>query len=338
CCCTIPSSFSLSPLPPRKHSKSSNSSQKYKHKLPPSVRRPGRPTLEHAHPSKTDESLEPTTSSNPLRGFTKPPIKNNKNIVDDINSPFSQPQPQPQPQPHLNKLWLSSKLFPQPEVEVQSTETRSLDATESDADGGESTPDDESLSSPQLREKGKIFVGNLPLWIKKDEIAEFFRQFGPVKNVILIKGHNDTERNVGFCFVIYGGPKADDCAVEAVEFDGVEFHGRCLTVKLDDGRRLRAVAERRGKWVKGGIEAREFRSEWHEEREIASQEFKRILETEPENWQKVLNAFVKIKKPSRRDYGLMVNYYARRGDKHHARCTFESMRAKAIEPNSYVYT
>ena len=42
--------------------------------------------------------------------------------------------------------------------------------------------------------------------------------------------------------------------------------------------------------------------------------------------------------PSRREYGLMVNYYARRGDKHHARSTFESMRARGIEPSSYVYT
>ncbi|KAG0449201.1 hypothetical protein HPP92_027445, partial [Vanilla planifolia] len=74
------------------------------------------------------------------------------------------------------------------------------------------------------REKGKIFVGNLPLWIKKNEIAEFFRQFGPVKNVVLIRGHEDPGRNVGYCFLIFGGPTAEEAAVRAVEFDGVEFH------------------------------------------------------------------------------------------------------------------
>lgn len=42
--------------------------------------------------------------------------------------------------------------------------------------------------------------------------------------------------------------------------------------------------------------------------------------------------------PSRGEYGLMVKYYARRGDMHRARETFESMRARGIEPTSHVYT
>lgn len=45
-----------------------------------------------------------------------------------------------------------------------------------------------------------------------------------------------------------------------------------------------------------------------------------------------------IIKPSRKEYGLMVNYYARRGDMHRARETFEKMRARGIEPTSHVYT
>lgn len=43
-------------------------------------------------------------------------------------------------------------------------------------------------------------------------------------------------------------------------------------------------------------------------------------------------------KPSRKEFGLMVNYYARRGDMHRARQTFESMRARGIEPTLHVYT
>jgi pentatricopeptide repeat protein len=34
----------------------------------------------------------------------------------------------------------------------------------------------------------------------------------------------------------------------------------------------------------------------------------------------------------------MVGYYARRGDMHRARQTFESMRARGIYPSSHVYT
>lgn len=34
----------------------------------------------------------------------------------------------------------------------------------------------------------------------------------------------------------------------------------------------------------------------------------------------------------------MVNYYARRGDMHRARETFEKMRARGIEPTLHVYT
>lgn len=179
-------------------------------------------------------------------------------------------------------------------------------------------------------------MGNLPLWIKKNEIVEFFRQFGPLKNVVLIKGHEDPERNVGYCFVIYDGPTADEAAVRAVEFDGVEFHGRVLTVRLDDGSRMRARVEERAKLLAGV--KRDFRSKWHEERDAACRRFRSVLDTEPESWQDVVSAFERISKPSRREFGLMVNYYARRGDKHHARATFENMRARGIEPNSYVFT
>ncbi|MQM08100.1 hypothetical protein Taro_040961 [Colocasia esculenta] len=240
--------------------------------------------------------------------------------------------------PLSNKLWLSSRLAPPPPPPPPPPPRPSEETPEGDAEVEESIgPDDPPPPAPEFRQKGKIFVGNLPLWIKKNEVAEYFRQFGPVKSVILIKGHDDPEKNMGYCFVLYGGPTAADSAAKAVEFDGVEFHGRVLTVRLDDGRRLQARAEERARWLAGSDE-REYRSKWHEERDGACRRFRRVLETEPENWQAVVLAFERIKKPSRREFGLMVNYYGRRGDKHHARSTFESMRARGIEPNSYVYT
>ncbi len=140
-------------------------------------------------------------------------------------------------------------------------------------------------------------MGNLPNWIKKHEVAEFFRQFGPIKNVILIKSYGETERNAGFGFVIYGGTDAmaAKSAVKAVEFDGVEFHGRVLTVKLDDGRRLKEKSEERVRYIEG-YDRVEYRSNWHDERESSRRSLKKVLETEPENWQAVVRSFEKIKK------------------------------------------
>lgn len=143
-------------------------------------------------------------------------------------------------------------------------------------------------------QKEKIYVGNLPLWIKKKEIEEYFRQFGPIKNVILIKGHDDPERNVGFCFIIFGGPTAEESAAMAAEFDGVEFHGKVLTIRLDDGGRQRKREEERERLRKG--QGRDYMSEWKENRESARQRFREVVESRPENWQKVVSEFEKIAK------------------------------------------
>lgn len=151
------------------------------------------------------------------------------------------------------------------------------------------------VGGDEFKQQGKIFVGNLPAWIKKKEFADYFRQFGPIKNVILIKGYNDTDRNLGFGFVIYGGPNAASSAIKAVEFDGVDFHGRILTVKLDDGRKMKAKAQERDRWV-GGDDGVEFRSKWHQHRETSRVDFKRIIETQPDNWQAVVKAFERIDK------------------------------------------
>lgn len=140
-------------------------------------------------------------------------------------------------------------------------------------------------------------MGNLPNWIKKHEVAEFFRQFGPINNVILIKSHNETDRIAGFGFVIYGGNNAmaAKSAMKAVEFDGVEFHGRVLTVKLDDGRRLKEKTEERARYIEGDDRV-EYRSNWHKDRESSRRSFRKVLETEPENWQAVVQSFERIRK------------------------------------------
>ncbi|KAF4354084.1 hypothetical protein F8388_002484 [Cannabis sativa] len=271
----------------------------------------------------------PEIPSNPLKNFVtrgRGPTKS----VDNSHSV-------------TNKLWLTSKLSPPPppppppQTPAPTSHLQTVEESEEEEDeenGGEGNSDS---SRVEFRQEGKIFVGNLPSWIKKNDVSEFFRQFGPIKDVILIKAHEHTERNAGFGFVLYEGSTATNSALKAVEFDGVEFHGRILTVKLDDGRRLKGKREERERWVHGhdGVE---YRTKWHEERESSRMEFKKVVETEPENWKAVVESFQRIKKPSRREYGLMVKYYARRGDMHHARETFESMRARGIEPSSHVYS
>ena len=84
-------------------------------------------------------------------------------------------------------------------------------------------------------------------------------------------------------------------AMKAVEFDGVEFHGRVLTVKLDDGRRLKEKTGERARYIEGDDRV-EYRSNWHEDREGSRRSFRKVLETEPENWQAVVQSFERIKK------------------------------------------
>lgn len=100
--------------------------------------------------------------------------------------------------------------------------------------------------------------------------------------------------------MIYGGPPPlpEKSASKAVEIDGAEFHGRVLTVKLDDGSRLKGKAEERARWVEGyqGQDCNNNKSKWHQEREGSRGLFRKVLESEPENWQKVVTAFERINK------------------------------------------
>ncbi|WOL18798.1 hypothetical protein Cni_G27595 [Canna indica] len=214
-----------------------------------------------------------------------------------VGPPPAPPDPlkHPAANPLAPRLWLSSKLSPPPPpppptlVEVPGVESN-VEEPPSPADNTVST-----ANAAEFRVKGKIFVGNLPRWAKKNQINEFFGQFGPLEKVELIRDHDDPERNMGYCFLLYGGPTAEESAAKAVEFDGVEFHGRILTVRLDDGSQLRARKEEKARWL-AGSNGREYRSKWHEERGNASIRFMKVLDTKPEDWQAVMSAFEKIPK------------------------------------------
>ncbi|KAL6518298.1 hypothetical protein OROMI_033999 [Orobanche minor] len=322
----------------------SDSSQDFAHNSTGGLRRPIT-----QKPLKASTSGSSKLRENPL-----------KKLVHSRSNPFVSNSP-----PHdtlSNKLWLSSKLTPPPppppppnspfiimekphhKNEVEDEVLENMEENEKEV---------------EFRETGKIFVGNLPLWIRKHEVTEFFRQFGPIKNVILIKGHDDLERNMGFGFVKYSGHTADKAAMKAVEFDGVEFHGRVLTVKLDNGKRIKNKGGERAMWVDGkGEDEGDYRSKWHGERKVLEGSFGRFWNhnrrigrqlcvllkelTSVLEWICLAVALCIIKcmmlMPSRREFGLMVNYYVRKGDMHRARETFEKMRARGIEPTLHVYT
>ncbi|KAL6989239.1 hypothetical protein U1Q18_014991 [Sarracenia purpurea var. burkii] len=274
-----PITLSFRPLPPDSDSPTTSSSSST---FSGDLRRPSSHNPLRASPSKPTPP-NPKITTNPLKNLVNP------SNISTTNS-----------QSLTNKLWLTSKLSPPPPPPLPPPPPPSLPyllLEETNAEENETGDSEITKESPRIefRQEGKIFVGNLPLWIKKLELAEFFRQFGPIKNVILIKGHDDIERNMGFGFVIYDGPAADKSAMKAVEFDGVEFHGRVLTVKLDDGRRMKGRSAERARWVEGedGVQ---YKSKWHEEREGSRREFRKILETHPENWQAVVRAFERIKK------------------------------------------
>ena len=78
--------------------------------------------------------------------------------------PPTTPLPPPHANPLASSLWPTSKLPPPPPT---------LETTE------EPPPSPPPSSPPpeDFRQKGKVFVGNLLLWARKPDIAEFFCQF-----------------------------------------------------------------------------------------------------------------------------------------------------------------
>ncbi|KAH0907923.1 hypothetical protein HID58_039750 [Brassica napus] len=308
-------SYSLKPQPPQPPPEPPES---------PDLRRP-----EKSLGSSSSSSSPPPKIplKNPLKGLTNPNRSSTSPLVQsEVASKVSSFG-----SALASKLRLSSKLSPPPPPPPPPVEvTQFRDDLQTDTKPKETR---------EFRQEGKIFVGNLPTWIKKPEFEEFFRQFGPIETTILIKGHHEVEKNAGFGFIIYAAEKS---AMKAVEFDGVEFHGRVLTVKLDDGKRLKTKAEQRARWVEAEGEEEDAKmsskSSWHQEREGSRKTLQRILDSNGDNWQAVVSAFEKINKPSRTEFGLMVKYYGRRGDVHRARETFERMRARGITPTSRIYT
>ena len=71
---------------------------------------------------------------------------------------------------------------------------------------------------------GKLYVGNLPFKTTEDEVTEFFKKFGDVTSVVLIKDR-ETGKPRGFGFV-----EMNDINKAINEANGAEFGGRKLLV------------------------------------------------------------------------------------------------------------
>ncbi|XP_048530296.1 pentatricopeptide repeat-containing protein At5g04810, chloroplastic-like [Triticum urartu] len=108
--------------------------------------------------------------------------------------------------------------------------------------------------------------------------------------VELVRTHDDPELNAGFCFLYIHGHRARD---------GARGEGRrgVLPGHVAHGaaRRREEGVEDRARWVDHG-QGKEAPSPWHHGRDEACCEFRRVVESRPEDWQAIVSAFERIPK------------------------------------------
>ena len=74
----------------------------------------------------------------------------------------------------------------------------------------------------------KLYIGNLPYRLERQELEEFFAACGEISEIYLVKDRNK-RRLKGFGFVTFVDEKA---AKAALAMDGSDFQGRTLKVSL----------------------------------------------------------------------------------------------------------
>ncbi|HET6382223.1 MAG TPA: hypothetical protein VFJ58_02440 [Armatimonadota bacterium] len=73
----------------------------------------------------------------------------------------------------------------------------------------------------------RLYVGNLPYAVTREELSAAFEQWGPVESVAIITDH-ETGESKGFAFIQLADEKADDAVNQ---MNGTLFKGRPLRVK-----------------------------------------------------------------------------------------------------------
>lgn len=76
--------------------------------------------------------------------------------------------------------------------------------------------------------QNKIFIGNLAYTVSKEELSEFFSEFGDVTDVS-IPTDRDTGKPRGFAFVEFESVEA---AKNALSANGKEISGRAVSVDM----------------------------------------------------------------------------------------------------------
>ena len=101
----------------------------------------------------------------------------------------------------------------------------------------------------------RLYVGNLPYSVTKDQLEDLFAEAGPVVEVNVVEDR-DTGRSKGFAFVEMA---TEDAAVAAIEqFNGKELDGRNLNVS--EARPRPPREDRGGRSGRGGGGSRGGRS------------------------------------------------------------------------------
>ena len=80
-----------------------------------------------------------------------------------------------------------------------------------------------------MAERGKIYVGNLPWSVRKEDLYDLFKKFGDIDDYIVITERDDPDRSKGFGFVTFREPEdAEDAIKKMHDYD---CDGRPLNVK-----------------------------------------------------------------------------------------------------------
>ncbi|CDW80438.1 single-stranded g-strand telomeric dna-binding protein [Stylonychia lemnae] len=80
------------------------------------------------------------------------------------------------------------------------------------------------------RDKGKkIFIGNLPYSVSKQQLKEAFKEFGDILSTEV--QHDDRGKSKGYGIVIFSDWEAADEAIK--QMDQAKFNDRTVTVRLD---------------------------------------------------------------------------------------------------------
>ena len=88
--------------------------------------------------------------------------------------------------------------------------------------------EEDEISSPELNNENKIYVGNVDYRAREEELAQHFLHLGDIENInIPLNRYNGRAR--GFGFITF---KSAESARRAMELDGSEFRGRNIQVNF----------------------------------------------------------------------------------------------------------